>query len=65
MNSRKRAQNKPYFKRPTPNHPGYVTRYGFDQDGNPVLDENGQQLYRVEGNRKLRRMAQADARRRK
>lgn len=65
MSSRKRSQSKPYWKRRAPEHPGYVTRYGFDEDGKPVFDENGQQLYRIEGNRKLRRMAQADARRNK
>lgn len=40
MTSRIKSQQKPYWKRRVKQTPGYIREYAYDDEGNPVMEEN-------------------------
>lgn len=62
MSSRKQAENKPYWKRRQKQQAAYYRQYAFDEQGNKVLDDKGEQIFRDVPNRALKRRIYAGMR---
>lgn len=53
--SRKQALNKPYWKKYVKQQPGYHRELGYNEDGTPAKDDNGEQVFRDRPNRAMKR----------